>query len=64
MTDLMMLPAERHDPVLAVVIMAPVISHADRIHMMDVSRSATDAALPIPNALHQICINIICPLQA
>jgi hypothetical protein len=47
----MMIPAQGRNLVIAVIVAPPVIAHTDSIHMMDIRRSAADAASPVPDAL-------------
>ena len=58
-----MVPAKSRYLILRIIIMPPVISHADRIHMMYVRRPPADTAPPVPDALNQIGINVIRPHQ-
>ena len=59
-----MVPAKSRYLILRIIIMPPVISHTDRIHMMYVRRPPADTAPPVPDALDQIAVYVICPHQS
>ena len=57
-----MRPTQAHDPVAGIIILSSVITHADSIHMMNLSLTPAQSALPVFNTRDQCPVYLFRPV--